>query len=113
LATSSYQIDVVDPIGRNVTCTEECWEKHILHQRPFMKSWEGRVAMAIQLPTIIASDADYSNREVYYQINTKKNKYIKVVAEKTNDPKILHVITAHPADSIKEGEMTIWIDSKS
>lgn len=74
-----------------------------------MKGWEKHVASTIEHPNVIASDADYENRIVYYRLEKSGKRYIKVVVEKTNEKKNGEIKTSHPADSIKEGENILWV----
>ena len=99
--------NVVDPRGKTVSCSEECWQKHIVGARFWMKDSQAIVIGAVKSPDAILSDADFSERECYYQIDKKKRKYMKVVVLFDKDNKG-SVITAFPADSIKEGEVLIW-----
>jgi hypothetical protein len=102
---------VNDPRGREVICTVECWDGHILAQRPFMSGWEDRVIAAISNPTIgIFQDVDYPNRHVFYR-RQNRPRYIKVVVA-IMEHEADKVITAFPADSMKPGEKLIWPQSK-
>ncbi len=79
-----------------------------------MRGWEKSIAETLEQPDVILNDSDYDNREVYYRYESKKKRYIKVVIEKTPNSNIVNVKTAHPSDSVKQGEnKIIWMPSKS
>lgn len=106
----AFVFNVVDPRGKSVSCSEEYWKKHIVGARFWMDGWQDKVSAAVQSPDAIFRDADYSDRECYYQLDKNKRKYMKVVVgfDKKDDGII---ITAFPTDSIKIGENLIWARS--
>ena len=87
---------VIDPRGKSVLCTEEYWKKHIIGARYWMEGWQDKVSATIEFPGAIFQDADYSNRECYYQIDKNRRKYMKVVVSFGNDDQGM-VITAFPS----------------
>lgn len=103
--------DVTDPRGYRVICSEATWQSHILANRPFMQGWEDEVQAAVENPTFgIYQDASHPERHIYYRLNTKKPRYIKVVVH-FDDEHSGNVITAFPTDSMKAGEKLIWTKS--
>lgn len=107
----SNRFEVVDPRGRKVTCTDECWQGHILAARPWMAGWENEVQSAIQHPTFgIYHDATHESRHLYYRLRTNRRQYIKVVVD-FGEAETGTVITAFPTDSPKSGEKLLWPES--
>ena len=103
--------DVTDPRGKQVICTQDCWNNHILEARSWMDGWEEYVAKAIEKPTFgIYEDANRPERNIYYLLHTKRDRYIKVVVSFDNEDKGV-VITAFPSDNMKAGEKLIWTAS--
>ena len=108
----SNLFEVSDPRGHKIICTEDCWNEHILFNRPWMIGWENEVQKAIESPHMgIFQDNAYKNREIYYGLSAGKERYIKVVVE-SKDQNYGEVITAFPTDSPKSGERMIWPTSK-
>lgn len=99
---------VVDPRGILVTCSEDRWESHVIVDRPWMDdpSWVRRVCRAIEHPTFICTDADFVNRETYYQKNTVNRNFVKVVVQCESG--IRNVVTAFVTDGTKKREKHIW-----
>ncbi len=101
------KIDVTDPRGKSISCSEECWNIHIVGARPWMYEWEDRVKQSLISPDLIFQDVDFPDRHCYYYLEPKKKKYMKVVVQFESD-KMGKVITAFPSDSIKNGEKLLW-----
>lgn len=97
--------------GKKIICTEDCWNNHILRNRPFMNGWEDDVKEAIQDPTLgcIYQDAEREDRCIYYRLNRRNNSYIKVVVNFDSNG-LGNVITAFPTSAPKSGEKLIWPD---
>ncbi len=106
----SIQFTVVDPRGKRVICTEDCWTNHILSARSFMSGWEEEIKKAIEKPTFgIYQDANREERHIYYCLTTKKDRYIKVVVGFGENEGV--VITAFPTNNMKSGEKLLWTAS--
>ena len=98
---------VTDPRGREITCSDECWDGHVVKAKPRMAHQEGTVKGALEEPDGIAQDVDFRDRQCYYKLLPHKKCYMKVVVELENDHG--KVITAFLADSPKRGEKFIWM----
>lgn len=108
----SNLFETSDPRGYKVICTEDCWNEHILSQRPWMAGWEDEVQKAIESPYMgIFQDKDYDDRKIYYGLSEGRQRYIKVVVE-FQEGDFGEVITAFQTDSPKSGERLIWPKSK-
>lgn len=108
----SNLFEVSDPRGRKVVCTEDCWNEHILFNRPWMIGWEDEIQKAIEAPYMgIFQDNDFENREIYYGLSKGKERYIKIVVE-FQEGNYGEVVTAFPTDSPKSGERLIWLKSE-
>lgn len=105
----SNVFETSDPRGREVVCTEECWNDHILSSHPWMKEREEEVKAAVENPSIgIYGDADFPDRQIYYYLQKEKKRYLKVVVQFTTEDEPGNVITAFTTDSPKKGEKLIW-----
>ena len=103
--------EVIDPRGRKVICTEECWFGHILGARSWMAGMEEAVSAAIEKPSFgICCDPHNENRHIYYRLYKNKPRYIKVVVDFVRED-LGRVVTAFPTDSGKSGEKLIWPES--
>jgi len=102
---------IIDPLQRNIVCTDECWKEHVLSQRSWMEFWVDDVKLALENPAYICSAADNDKREVYYYIPAPMGKYLRVVVQ--FDDEKGEVITAYPTDSGKPGETMIWPTSSN
>ena len=105
--------DVQDPRGYKVSCTDECWEFHILDEHPEMDGLEDTVKETIQTPYLgfIYQDRDYPERNIYYSLDSSREYYVKVVVEFSSED-VGEVITSFLTDSPKPGEGMIWPISK-
>lgn len=104
----SIVFEVTDPRGRNVVCTEDSWNEHILSNRPWMRGWEDLVKDTIQNPYMgIFEDSDFNNRHIYYSRQQGRERYLKVVVQ-FDENETGSVITAYTTDSPKRGEKLIW-----
>jgi hypothetical protein len=104
---------VKDPRAYTVSCTEDCWNYHILAKRPWMAGWEDQVIAAISNPDplFIFQDRDFPDRNIYYRRQSGRPRYLKVVVHFEGETGT--VITAHPTDSPKPGEVWIWPKSNA
>lgn len=97
-----------DVQGREIECYEREWS-HILDRHRYLnKNLEKRIRAAITSPiAIFKDDLRPERKKVYYRI--EGNKYLKVVVELGTFSDNDFIVTAHPADSIKDGEELIWM----
>jgi hypothetical protein len=78
----SVVFDVLDPKGRRVICSDECWTFHILDHHPEIENYLDEIQKAIQAPDLpIATDRDRVDRNVYYGRLQGNPRYIKVVVD--------------------------------
>jgi len=103
--------EVTDVRGYKAICSDEIGYGKICAKRSWMndEEWLNRTKRAITNPDIgIFTDADYSDREVYYLfVKGVRIRYLKVVV-RFNERRVGHVVTATPANSGKPGERQIW-----
>lgn len=98
-------IDTNDPRGIRIYCEKRTWEEHIVARKPTMLGIEKEVENALRQPTAVLKDADFDDRECYYQLCGKR--YLKVVT-KIIAPKERAVITAFFVDAPKSKETLLW-----
>lgn len=105
---------IKDPRGFTVECDSNCWNRHILAKRPWMAGWEDRVIATISNPIygLIFEDSHFKDRNVYYRKQPDYGTYLKVVVRYSEDGKGT-VVTAHPVDSMKQGEKWVWPTSNA
>lgn len=100
-------IEVDDPHGRHIICTEKTWINHILLHHPTMRGYLDDIRKTIQSPDLpVAVDAQRPTRNVYYGRQRGHPRYVKVVVEFEGEHG--EVITAFLTDSPKAGEKPLW-----
>lgn len=101
---------VKDPRGWTVSCTKECWEKHVLVQHPTMKDRLSDVKKAITVPTLnlIFADKDFADRQLYYGKERDQKFYTKVVVRFPKGSQHGSVITAFQTSNTRKGDPLIW-----
>ena len=105
----------LDRDGILVTCSQECWDIHILATHPDMKGCEVYVRTAIENPYQIYQDSKDINKRIIYKpyILPKpyNQQYLRVAIEyKHRIFKGLrgYVLSAFPCINIKKGDILIW-----
>lgn len=93
---------VVDPLGRSVRLTADCYMHHILPRHPELTDLT-QLSETIVRPDSIAIDAVYSHRSVYYRrYQQRPERWLKVVVAGDE------VVTAHRTRRMKKGEPIQW-----
>jgi len=102
--------EAVDPRGWQVTCTEDCWQRHVLVRRPWMLGWEPRVKKAIEKPRYgIYRSSKHPERQIYY-LRLDRHRHLRVVVRFPKEGPG-EVVTAYTTDYLTPGEVLIWPES--
>ncbi len=98
-----YLFAAIDPQGRMVQLSEDCYTFHILEEHPDLSDFND-IARTIEMPDYIAQDAIDMNRLVYYRTYRRRPQHwlLKVVVERDE------VVTAYRVKRLKQGEVLIW-----
>ncbi len=106
---TEYLFDTADVLGRRVFMTVAQWDDHVLRPKPWMHQYQHLVQQAVEHPTFINYDVDYSDRENYYAANLipVPGDILKVVVTFTN-PAAGRGITAFIVTKPKPGERPRW-----
>ena len=98
-----YLLTAIDPQGRSVQLTQECYTFHILVEHPDLSDIS-EIARTIESPDFIAQDAIDVNRLVYYRTYRRRPQHwmLKVVVAREE------VITAYRVKRLKSGEVILW-----
>src|SRR5688572_26058488 len=94
-------LEVTDPRGRAIHCTDEQWQNHVLGRHSELTGKEQEVSQAVQSPLFICTDADFADREVYFYRKINQTLYLKVVVRFAEDSDVVYVVTPFYADSGK------------
>jgi hypothetical protein len=95
---------VLTPLGFYVHTTPSHWELIVTAKHPVMHGCEENVQKVLQYPDEIRRSRSDTGVYLFYRTE-RLGRWICVVVKKLNDEAF--VITAYPADAIKEGE-EIW-----
>src|SRR5262245_14092004 len=96
--------EVQTPLGFHVRVTQAYWELIVTIKHPAMEGREKDVQAALQQPSEIRQSK--SDPDVYLFYKPERiGRWVCAVAKQLNGKGFL--ITAYPADAIKEGEL-IW-----
>ena len=104
------KFEIADPRERDVICTHDCWNSHIIVNHPEMTRAEREIKKAISDPFMIAQSAKEKQREVYYRRRTRGKRYTRVIVD-FNNPTQGFVCSAHRSDGGREKETIIWLRS--
>jgi hypothetical protein len=109
------EIKCQDKDGVNITCSDDCWENHIVAEHPEMEGWDAYVKVTIEKPYQIYQDGRHPKRKAFYNpfILPKPfhQQYLRVVVEykKRRFASVRgYVITAFPCQGIRKGDILIW-----
>lgn len=93
----------IDPQGRTVRLTEQCYVEHILVEHPDLVNDQG-IEEAFRRAELITIDAIDEFRLVYYRTyrRTPQRWLLKVVVAYNE------VVTAYRVNRIKQGERILW-----
>lgn len=106
----------IDYQGREVTLSEQWWNKHVVESRPYLKDLHAYVQLVLANPYRVLRDARHASRECFYRHRTLPGEYhhlyFKVVVQyrRTGLSGLLvgTVVTAFPTPRIKAKEQPIW-----
>lgn len=104
MATDEFLFEVLTPLGFRVRVTTAYWELITTVKHPAMAGHEADVRATLQEPDEIRLSK--SDPQVYLFYKPKRlGRWVCAVTKRLDDEGFL--ITAYPADAIKEGER-IW-----
>ena len=100
---AAYLFKTIDPQGREVRLTEDCYTFHILIEHPDLSN-VSEIARTIRAPDYIAQDAIDFGRLIYYRTYRRRPQrwMIKVVVERGE------AVTAYRVKRLKQGETILW-----
>jgi hypothetical protein len=98
-----YLFTTLDPGGRAVRMTEDCYQFHILVEHPDLSDVD-EIAQTVRKADYITQDALDPERFVYYRTYRRQPQHwmIKVVVEASE------VVTAYRVTRLKRGETILW-----
>lgn len=100
---TEYLFNVQTPLGFYVHCTEEYWQRKIITVHPVMTDRHMDVQQTLSTPQEVRLSRSDSSVYLFYAADTKR--LVCAVARDTGNEGFL--ITAYPADKMKQGE-TVW-----
>ncbi len=95
--------EVVTPLGCKIRTTKEYWHYLVEKKHPYMMNREATVINVLKYPDEIRKSLVDPPIHLYYQRMDRL--YCVVAKHQTSSEGFL--VTAYPADKVKEGE-TIW-----
>lgn len=108
----SLLFTVVDPRGITITCSKQQWQEHVLLEHGFMANRLDEVKITLENPLHICTDSVFKNRQCYYRMHVKGNRYMKVIVELISEDKA-ELVSAYQPDAGKKGERIIWPPSSN
>ena len=103
--TADFLFDVATPLGFRVHTTRDYWQTRVCVKHPDLQDRLGEVVDALVNPDAVRLSVQGPGVYLFYQLEYP-GRYMCVVARRLNGDGFL--ITAYPADYIKEGE-TVWL----
>jgi len=103
MAEPKLVIDVMTPLGFRVVCSTEQWERITTIKHPPMRSRLADVVSTLSDPDEIRRSV--GNPEVILFHRRVAPRWVCAVAKRADD--IGYLITAYPADKMKQGEV-LW-----
>lgn len=97
-----FEVDT--PIGFRVRTTRHYWNFLITEKHETLSDRESEVARALAEPSEVRRSQRDSNAFLFYGFE-RPGRWLCIVAKRLNGDGF--IITAYPADAIKEGE-TVW-----
>ena len=97
-------IDVIDPRGKKIVCTKQCWYGHVLIRHPFLRTSVKAIKKTVEKPDFINQDTLSQKKEIYYR--KSGNSYFRVVVEFSSNNGEFR--TVYKSDSVKNGEVQLW-----
>jgi hypothetical protein len=96
--------EALTPLGFTVRVTKEYWDIIIRLKHPVMAGCEAEVRQALESPQEIRRSKSDANVYLFYR-SRRKGRWVCAVSKQ--EGRVGFLITAYPADAIKEGEK-IW-----
>ena len=96
--------NVETPLGFRVRTTRRYWDFLVSEKHPVMQDRENDVVEALRDPSEVRRSRSDPNAFLFYRAE-RPGRWLCVVAKRLNGEG--YIITAYPADAIKEGE-TVW-----
>ena len=96
-------IDIETPLGFRVICSEEYWERITSIKHPAMRDRLEDVRNTLSNPDEVRRSV--SDQNVFLFHRRARPRWVCAVVRREND--IGYLITAYPADKIKQGEV-VW-----
>ena len=96
--------EIVTPLDFTVHVTLEYWEIIVSIKHPVMKGHEEEVKLVLSDPDEIRQSTKDEKVYLFYRMHAQKRWFCAVVKNPDGEG---FLITAYPADNIKEG-ITIW-----
>ena len=95
---------VETPLGFRVRTTRRYWDFLVSEKHAVMQDRENDVVEALEDPSEVRRSLSDPNAFLFYRVE-RPGRWLCVVAKRLNGEG--YIITAYPADAIKEGE-TVW-----
>jgi hypothetical protein len=96
-------IDVLTPLGFRVICSDEYWQRIIAIKHPPMRGCKSDVEEALADPDEVRRSVGDADVILFHR--RTRSRWVCAVVKRSEDRGFL--ITAYPADKVKQGER-IW-----
>lgn len=110
--SSRSTYEMYDPEGRLIVLNDRLWHSEIQRDHPVLTGQFDAVQSTIESPDVICEDADYPERDCYYQqgaIPQYPRYWLKIVVAPAREvPEAGHILTAFIVDAIKGSETVRW-----
>lgn len=100
---NEYLFNIQTPLNFYVHCTEEYWHRKIIMDHPVMAGKIDDVRRTLSDPQEVRQSRSDSDVYLFYATDTKR--FVCAVARDVDSEGFL--ITAYPADKMKQGEV-VW-----
>jgi hypothetical protein len=98
-----FAVDVQTPLGFRVICSESYWERITTIKHPAMRHRLEDVRNTLMAPDEVRSSVSDPNVLLFHR--SVRPRWVCAVVKRAED--IGYLLTAYPADKIKQGEV-VW-----